>query len=75
MALAYITADYENVLDRDYFDVDRWKLVQSILDDYKFKNHNKELENRIKQLENSHSYKIGHMLMYIPGKVKQIFAK
>ena len=75
MALEFIKADYENVLDRDYFDVDRWKLVQSILDDYKFKNHNKELENRIKQLENSHSYKIGHMLMYIPGKVKQIFAK
>ena len=73
MALDFIKADYDKVLDRAYFDDDRWNLLQSLMNEYKNKNfYIEDLKKEILDLRNSHSYRIGHVLMILPGKLKRI---
>ena len=73
MALDFIKADYDKVLDRAYFDDDRWNLLQSLMNEYKNKNfYIEDLKKEILDLRNSHSYRIGHVLMILPGKFKRI---
>ena len=78
IALEYIKADYENVLDSSYFDEQRWKLLQTYMNSYKekypYSDANKQselvaLQKRVYDLENSSSYKFGHAVMLIPGKI------
>ena len=73
IALEFIKADYDKFLDPSYFDADRWRLVQSFMNEYRSKeDHIADLNREIQDLRDSHSYKIGHMLMVIPGKIKRI---
>ena len=78
IALEYMKADYEGVLDRDYFDDARWNCVQEILGNYKCKTEMGDqdsvyaLKQRIKDLENSNSYKFGHAVMFVPGKILRL---
>lgn len=85
IALEFIKADYEKILDKTYFDSWRWQQVQSFIQLYYQKNQSKNcdispeeiefLKKRIYDLENSNSYKIGHLLMIIPGKIKRIIKR
>lgn len=73
IALEFIKADYDKFLDPSYFDTDRWQLVQSFINGYRSKEaHIADLTREIQDLRNSHSYKVGHMLMAVPGKIKRI---
>ena len=83
--MEFIKADYEKILDKTYFDSWRWQQVQSFIQLYYQKNQSKNcdispeeiefLKKRIYDLENSNSYKIGHLLMIIPGKIKRIIKR
>lgn len=76
IALEFIKAEYENILDPQYFDEWRWEQVQNFILGYRNGlGYYDSLTKRIHELENSHSYRIGHVLMIIPGKVKQIFRR
>lgn len=76
MALEYMKAEYEGILDEKYFDADRWHCVQEILKEYKCKNGEENnvgaLKKRIKDLENSNSYRFGHAIMLVPGKILRL---
>lgn len=75
MALEYLKADYEGILDKNYFDVDRWSKVQEILEEYKLRQSTDDvnmLKQRISDLENSNSYKLGHAVMFLPGKILRL---
>lgn len=73
IALEFIKAEYENTLDEQYFDEWRWEQVQTYIRGYRNGlGHYDSLIKRINDLENSHSYRIGHALMLIPGKVKRL---
>lgn len=83
VALEYKRAFYDGVLDCNYFDEYRWNKVQEFLKMLENitllseQNAIKQteisrLETRVSDLENSHSYKVGHALMFIPGKMKRI---
>lgn len=82
IALEYIKADYENILDKKYFDENRWSLLQKYLEEYKNKRSIQysgdndtsifALQERIHALESSESYRLGHALILIPGKILQI---
>lgn len=82
IALDYIKADYEKVLDKDYFDADRWNLVQKYMSEYLGKAQRKgnidesriiaEKDARIRDLENSVSYRLGRVIVFLPGKILRI---
>lgn len=82
IALDYIKADYEKVLDRDYYDTDRWNLVQKYMSEYLGKAQRKgnidvsriiaEKDARIRDLENSVSYRLGRVIVFLPGKILRI---
>lgn len=73
IALEFIKAEYENILDIQYFDEWRWEQVQNYIQGYRNGlGYYNSLVKRINDLENSHSYRVGHALMLIPGKVKRL---
>lgn len=84
IALDYIKADYEHALDQKYFDPYRWQLVQSYITDYRQKVYQQapndicankiiaEQQQRISALEHSVSYRLGHALVFIPGKILRV---
>ncbi len=83
-ALELIKAEYEGALDRNYFDEDRWKKVQDLINNYRTTYANNEqlpgseidlLKKRIIDLEQSNSYKFGHLFMIIPGKIKRLLIR
>lgn len=81
IALEFIKADYENALDKTYFDDWRWQQVQDYLQIYRQKQLQEDstvlleeiedLKHRIVDLENSNSYKLGHIFMLVPGNIKR----
>ena len=76
MALEFLKAKYENVLDEKYFDELRWNTIQEIINQY----YNREqyiegLNGTIKELQNSTSFKIGSVFTKIPGKIKRTLKK
>lgn len=85
IALDYIKAEYEACLDRAYFDDDRWNQLQKYINDYKNRGSGADtsqndqiiniLQQRIYDLENSNSYKFGHIFMLIPGTIKRLIRK
>lgn len=80
IALEFIKADYDGTLDKDYFDPERWKLVNAYISEYKNKEESRKaiessLKTRILELENSESYRIGHALVKIPGAIKSCIKK
>ena len=32
----------------------------------------KEYEKRLEEIQNSHSYRLGHMILWLPGKIRKI---
>ena len=83
-ALEFIKSEYEGVLEESYFDEERWRRVKSLMNSYKktrgelslSKQQEIEfLKRRVKDLEESHSYKFGHFFMLIPGKIKRLFSR
>lgn len=88
IALEYIKADYEQLLDATYFDEERWYRVQKYISDYKQKltghvpdeyaanfGDVADLRKRIYDLENSNSYKFGHAVMVVPGTIKRLICR
>ncbi len=78
IALEFLKAENEKILCRDYFDEIRWEQIQNILASYKERrggeaaNYNYTLlKQRVYDLENSHSYKVGHALMILPAAIKR----
>ena len=74
IVLEFIKADYEGLLDRGYFDEDRWNMLQNYIGQYKSQTNDdsdyiQTLKNRINDLETSKSYKFGHAVMVIPGTI------
>ena len=73
IALEFIKADYDKFLDPSYFDANRWRLVQSFMNEYRSKeNHIADLKREIQDLRNSHSYRVGHLLIAAPGRIKRL---
>lgn len=80
IALELIKADYDGTLDKNYFDPERWDLVNTYITEYKNKeilrqDEEKILKSRISELEKSESYRIGHTLMKVPGAIKKYILK
>lgn len=73
IGLDFIKAKYDNVLEEEYFDSNRWKMVLEYIQETKngmvSSNREQELKEEVSDLKNSMSYKIGHMLVFIPGKI------
>ena len=73
IGLDFIKAKYDNVLEEKYFDSNRWKMVLEYIQETKngmvSSNREEELKEEVSDLKNSMSYKIGHMLVFIPGKI------
>lgn len=65
MALEYLKAEYENVLDKSRFDDWRWNNLQSIMNKYRNSTFNPE-----ELLAHSISYKIGRTITYVPRKLR-----
>ncbi len=84
MALEFLKADYENSLDKRYFDDKRWEYIQNLIKKYKEdgminttanEGEIAILKQRIIDLETSHSYRLGHIFMVVPGAIKRIISK
>lgn len=73
IGLDFIKAEYDGVLDKEYFDSNRWEMVLEYINEAKNQsirsNREKELEDTVMALKNSKSYKIGHIIVYLPGKL------
>ncbi len=76
-ALEFIKAEYDGCLDRETLNDFQWNYIQTAIDEYKDKqNYNPNMFREFEIMRNSHSYKIGHILMFIPGLIKRkIFKK
>lgn len=76
MALDYLKAEYENCLDKAYFDEYRWNQLQTILNEYKNREqYINDLNREIYEIQNSNSFKFGHAVMKFPSAIKHLFKK
>ena len=85
IAIEYIKAEYEGVLDPSLFDSNKWKDLQQCIQTYQNKEERNILDNRYSELndayqdlteqfneiKNSNAYKVGNVLLYIPWLIKE----
>lgn len=76
-ALEFIKAEYEGYIDKGFLNDFQFNYIQTVVSEYKEKqNYDPTMFREFEIMKNSHSYKIGHALMFIPGLIKRkIFKK
>ena len=82
IALEFIKAEYDGFLDESLFDENKYNALKEIIHNYKHKQEKVDLGlkypalfNEFTKIKNSHAYKVGNVLMYIPWIIKEKIKK
>lgn len=77
IAIDYIKAKYENVLDEKYFDEWRWSEINNLISKYEDKEcmllHYINLEKAFNDMKHSKSFRVGRLITGIPRKIRDAF--